>query len=75
MARIDPYKIQSVTFDNTIWDIFRAHQWLVSHGLYPIKSPHMTDNYIRFRFMDPNKFERLRTNQLPNGVNLIIGFS
>jgi hypothetical protein len=66
--------IQSITFDNNRWSILGAHQWLIKHRYFPIKSPDITKNRLRFRLVNPNKFKRFITKVLPNGIELIIGF-
>lgn len=66
--------VQSVLFDNKIWDILNSHQWLIRHNLYPIKSPHITKNKIRYRLKHPSRFKQFSTKQLPHGIHLVIGY-
>lgn len=67
-------EIQSAIFDKDKWSIFDSHQWLIKHFIYPIKSPHVTNNYIRYRINDPEKYNRLRFQQIAPGINFVIGF-
>jgi hypothetical protein len=67
-------KIQSILFNKDEWDIFDSHQWLIQNNIYPVKSPHVTKKFIRYRIKDPNKFKRLRTIKTDDGIDLIIGF-
>lgn len=66
--------IQSVLFNKDYWNILGAHMWLTKHHIYPIKSPHVTKNFIRFRISDPNKYSRIRTKNIGDGVELVIGY-
>jgi hypothetical protein len=67
-------EVQSVIFDKHVWNILGAHQWLIHNHFYPIKSPHETEHFYRFRLKNPKKFRRYITKNLGNGVELIIGF-
>jgi hypothetical protein len=66
--------IQSVLFNRDVWNIFSAHQWLIKHFLYPIKSPDITENFIRFRINNPSKYKRFITKKLPKDIEIIIGY-
>ena len=67
--------VQAVIFDRDKWgDIFSAHQWLLQHGIYPVKMPHITDNFIRFRISNPKRFNHFITKKIGHGIELIIGF-
>lgn len=66
--------VQSITFDKNVWTILGAHQWMIKHRFYPIKSPDITRNRLRFRLENPSKFSRFITKVLPKGIELIIGF-
>lgn len=66
--------IQSVIFDKEKWPLFDSHQWLVKHDIYPIKSPHITNNFIRYRIKNPEDFNRMRMKDVGSGIKLIIGF-
>jgi hypothetical protein len=66
--------VQAVIFDKNIWNILGAHQWLIHHHYYPIKSPHITKHFIRFRLNDPKQYKRIRTLKLPNGIDMLIGY-
>lgn len=70
-----PSQIQSVLFDKNYWKIFDSINWLHSHHIYPIKSPHITENFIRFRVRTPEKYKRFITKKLPKShIDLVIGF-
>lgn len=68
-------QVQAVLFDSDTWDIFGSHLWLQKHGIYPIKSPHITENYIRYRIQNPDKYKQLRTKQITPSIQFIIGFN
>lgn len=67
-------EIQAVLFDADKWDIFGSHLWMQKHGIYAVKSPHITDNFIRYRIQNPDKYTRLRTKQVSPSIQFIIGF-
>ena len=64
--------IQAVLF-NKKWTLINAINWLLHNKLIPIKQPHYTKNFIRFRIHSPSEFSRFFTKKLPNGIELIIG--
>lgn len=49
-----PEKIQSVLFYVDKWTAAQARQFLNRHHLVPIKPAHVTDNYRRYRLLEPN---------------------
>jgi len=67
-------EIQAVLFDINKWTIISAHKWLMKHHIFPIKMPHITNRYIRFRINFPDRYRRLRTKTIENGIKFIIGF-
>ena len=67
--------IQSVVFDINYWSIIKARRWLNNHNLVPIKKVNKINNNIRYRIIEPNKFERFSTIVLPNNIHLIIGYT
>lgn len=67
-------KIQSVEFNKNFWNILSAHQWLINHNIYPVKSPDVTDKFIHFRIRNPSQFKRIRTIKTKDNLNIIIGF-
>jgi len=50
-----------------------ARKWVRSHGFEAHKVDE-TDNYYRFRQYDPDKYYKMRTKVLTDGVKAIIGF-
>ncbi len=67
-------QIQSIYFTNQ-WSVFRSSLWLASHGLVPMKEAHVTKRFIRYRFVDPKHFKKLRTKKIGNGIYIIFGFN
>lgn len=65
--------IQSVLFDKKYWSLPLARVWLYKHNLVPLKQAHITNKFIRYRIMDPKKFNRFRTIKIKNNIELIIG--
>lgn len=67
-------EIQSILFHKHIWDIPDAYSWLINHDFKPIKAPHLTENYIRYRIKSPKKYKRFRTVKTHSGISLVLGF-
>jgi hypothetical protein len=65
--------IQAVLFNKRYWNIISSHMWLIRHGIYPIKCPHVTNKYIRYRIKNPRYFSRLRIIRIHKHINIIIG--
>lgn len=68
-------EVQAVLFDADYWNIFSSHLWLQKHGIYPKKSAHVTDNFIRYRINEPDKYSRMRTKQITPTIEFIIGYN
>lgn len=64
--------IQSVAFDNKIYDTYSSKLWLAKHLLTPIKKEHITGNYIRYRIKNPIKNKKFYTIKIKDGIKLII---
>jgi hypothetical protein len=67
-------EIQSILFDRNIWSIPNAYSWLVEHSIKPLKKPHLTEKYIRYRIRLPTKYKRFITRKTYNGISLVLGF-
>lgn len=65
-------EVQSVVFHKTDWTPFKARLWLTQHG-YKTKKIDVTENMLRFRQNPPSLYGEFSTQQLDNGVNLILG--
>ena len=61
--------IQTILFDNTLWNIKQARSWLRKHGLKYRDKVDETENYLRFRQIPPQKDWRYITKVL-KGVDL-----
>ena len=61
--------IQSVLVPHD-WSMNEAISWVLKHG-YVAKKVDTTDNYHRFRQMEPRQGSFYSTISLPNGVKLI----
>lgn len=67
--------IQAVIFKrNGYWNPTKARKWLAKHGMHAIKRVHTTEQFYRYRLMNPNDFKRMRTKKEPHDIELIIGF-
>ncbi len=71
----DNYKVQSVLFDKKIWTTTKAKKWLKENN-YIASKVDKTDNFLRFRQLDPNDYTkpqwRYTTHRLADGIDLII---
>jgi len=46
--------IQAVLFDKNYWNTTNARAHLKASNKNPIKRVHITDNYLRYRLIEPN---------------------
>ena len=53
--------IQSILFDKKIWSPKSSSVWLMEHKLHPIKKMHETNNYYRYRLLQPDKTKKYTT--------------
>jgi hypothetical protein len=75
------YKIQSVLINNNIYTLDEATQW-IKDNKFKIKQIDITDNYYRFRQLNPQYIERLGYNKYitkklhpnNNDIELIIAY-
>lgn len=51
--------VQSVIFNNKLWDVEKAKKWLTEHELIASKVDE-TENTLRFRQKDPDQFTKFR---------------
>lgn len=61
--------IQTILFDNTLWNIKQARSWLRKHGMKYRDPVDATENYFRFRQIPPQKGWQYITKVL-KGVDL-----
>lgn len=48
--------VQSIIFKKNYWSLDEAKKWIKDHPRYiPIKAPHETNNYYRFRIVNPDR--------------------
>ena len=68
--------IQSVMFDNEIWNTTQARKWLKNNNLKPMKRVDKTENYLRYRMIDPSQFKKFRIITLKGvkGIKFVLGF-
>jgi hypothetical protein len=69
-----PTVIQSIMFKKQYWTLKRAKAWLKEHG-YDRTGVDETDNYYRFRQVDPDEFNKksFRTIELKPSVKAVVG--
>ena len=68
-------KIQSVLFDRNFYTSKSARAFLKKHKLKPIKRQHKTQNFLRYRIQNPDKFKRFITKSVKkNTIKFVIGF-
>jgi len=66
--------IQSISFENSKFTVESAKKFLFQHNLVPIKPPHLTLHFIRFRLKPPEQFSRFVTQHFKEGIHYIIGY-
>lgn len=66
-------EIQSIAFNRKNFDLKNSVLWLIDHKFEPTKYPDVTDNWIRFRLLNPEIFEpkSFRTKKVEDGSVLI----
>lgn len=62
--------MQAILFNNKQYNKQNSGKWLSSHVYRPIKPPHVTKNYIRYRLQKPNG-EHYRTIPLTKTIKAI----
>lgn len=67
--------VQAVLFEKEKFTPIKARSWLKRHNHTPIKRAHLTENYYRYRIMDPDKLMDFITQDLGEGVKLILARS
>lgn len=63
--------VQSVSFPRSEWSTTSSRQWLRKHNS-PTKAAHFTQNFIRYRMLEPKGSYNYKTIVLPNGVHLTL---
>ncbi len=68
--------VQAVLFEKNKWKTILCRSWLKKHKLKPIKRVHLTENYYRYRIVEPLAFSSFKTIKLGDeGIDIIIGFT
>lgn len=75
----DTYEVQSVIFNKTKWDAKRARKWL-KENKHKSSKIDITDDYIRFRQIEPDELEQKGFTEYRNkplgesGIQLVIAY-
>lgn len=66
-------EIQSIMFKKRYWSLGRSKHWLIDHKFDGL-IPDVTDNYIRYRQEDPDKFDKksYRTISLTKSIKAVV---
>lgn len=72
-ARANPSEVQSLIFDQALFNVKEAKAWAKKHG-YKHGAVDKTSDSIRLRQFDPERMSRYRTITLTNGVQAVVGF-
>ncbi len=67
-------EVQSVVFPKNKFSTTQARAFLKANNFNPIKRVDVTENTLRYRIVEPEKFKRIRTIKIKDGISLIIGF-
>ena len=66
-------KIQAVLFDNNRYSFKTSQDWINKHNYIPIKNPHFTSNYIRYRIKNPDyNHHKYRIEHIGHGISFIL---
>jgi hypothetical protein len=69
-----PSEVQAIYALRPQWSVRSLRMWLKRNQFYPIKPVRFEGREIRFRINPPYRYNRFRTERLPNGVYLVFGF-
>lgn len=64
--------IQAVLFDTDNYTSSKARKWLKDHNFEPIKRVHKTENYLRYRIVEPNDKDIYRIKRINKYLKFII---
>ena len=67
-------KLQAIIFNKNNWTVIEAKNYIKLNNFKPLKNPHITNNFIRFRLVDPKEFKHFITKSDKSGIEYIIGF-
>lgn len=67
-------QLQAILFDKKYYTTKKAREYLKKHSLNPIKRVHKTENYFRYRLVDPDDFKTFKTKDNIRGIKFIIGY-
>lgn len=66
--------LHSVIFEKKYWTTSEARRELKKMHKTPIKRVDETQNYYRYRIIDPKEFRYFRIKNTGKGMKLVIGF-
>jgi hypothetical protein len=58
-----------------VWTPRQAEEYLADHNIVPIKSAHITKNFIRYRISRPTLYKKFYTVNQGDGVLSVIGIA
>lgn len=69
------FEIQNVAFNKDHYNLKSSLLLLIDYGETPIKKPHVTENWIRYRIKEPSLFKKnsFRSKKIYND-NIIITY-
>ena len=65
--------IQAVLFNKDLFTLSECYKYLRQHDLIPIKYPHYTLNFIRFRITPPY-YKNYFIKRIRPGIEYVIGY-
>jgi hypothetical protein len=76
MSSHNEYRVQSITFDKSMFTPEQVYDWIRSHG-YKFSAIDETENQLRVRQFNPEYVRRLKfthyvTKDIGNGIALIL---
>jgi arsenate reductase-like glutaredoxin family protein len=64
-------EIQAILFNINSWDTKKAREWLKKHGYNPIKRVHKTQQFLRYRLIEPTSNVKYRVKEIGQGIKYI----
>lgn len=66
--------VQAVLFDKNKFTTEKCRRWLKSNNFEPLKRVDVTDNYYRYRIIEPDDNHKYRVKKIDDKIKFIIGF-
>lgn len=66
--------IQALLFDRKYWTTLKCRNWMAAHKIKAIDKVEQTENFLRYKINDSDKFESFTVKKTDNHMDIVIGF-